>query len=522
MKSKVFSFGGRAILLVLAFLINFSSLLGYDDSTFVWKKLYLTPWGWSCGADLMYFSSTDSIIAYPYKFGTTFFNTMTGDTLVCFWNDPCCELPIRFIDNDRYFIQGRESQNGVYLYETKQVLSSRKLIWSGVITVDSTIEVNGYKGNWWLINYDISPSGKYALLEMKHERDFNPGGYYYFLFELPSRQLIKYFSIPSFSDTKLNFLTDTNIIVGFEWWWPAQVGYEVEENPRREYWIILYDINKEEVIDTIYSKVRPCPKKKHPGIPEPNQPCPPLGPTCRGMGEGSSSGGGAYCVPMFFPSRTGRYVLYGFVTQEWIDKDTLTPPLWYALYDVEERRVLWEKEFHPEVAYAGLGYFKFGPNDQYILLHGTHIIDTKTGDVVYIWNKENNTWQYFKYRNFDITKDGRYIASFSLELGQYLRRNLYQEMISSVVEEMKEGEGTIIPNPTDGVASPQVESSGKERVKITICNLAGATIRTIFEGALPEGKHLFEFQTMELAPGIYFVVVEKEGKVKAYKLVVTK
>ncbi len=94
----------------------------------------------------------------------------------------------------------------------------------------------------------------------------------------------------------------------------------------------------------------------------------------------------AIVEPKFTTSRTGRYILYAYIPQEYIDRDDRDPPLWYRLYDVVEKRIIWDKQFvDDEYSWAGGDIFKFGPDDQYILLHGTHIIDVKTGDFIYIW-----------------------------------------------------------------------------------------------------------------------------------------
>ncbi len=100
-----------------------------------------------------------------------------------------------------------------------------------------------------------------------------------YLFEMPSGKLIKKFRLSDYGeDGYIKFLTDSTIVVGYTFCVP---GTYSAEDPRREYWIILYNINQEKVIDTIYAKARKCPKIQY----LPNKPytppyCPPIGPRC--------------------------------------------------------------------------------------------------------------------------------------------------------------------------------------------------------------------------------------------------
>ncbi|QLH53391.1 MAG: hypothetical protein CH6_1319 [Candidatus Kapaibacterium sp.] len=503
------------LFLLLAFVLP---LRAWDDSTFVWRKSF------SDALHIPYLSPTDSIILYTESlYGLIMVETLTGKVLKHYELGFGESRKLAFVDSGRYFLIGRVAEEGhnyegnrLYLYNTRRVLE-------GDITPVDTIQLEGEVGGdkgWMLYTFDVSPSGKYLLLAA-YFRAEDEGGHY-FLYEMPSGNLIKHFIIPSSVETQVRFLTDTTIIVGGEYW---VEGWLWEQNPRREYWVILYDINKEEVTDTIIHKKRPCPKNKDERNPYDTPPCPPLGPTCSGIeSNGIYLDGGAYCVPMFFPSRTGRYVLYGYVTDEWIERNVLTPPLWYALYDVVEKRNVWEKEFHSDIAYGGWGYFKFGPEDKYLLAHSTHIIDGRTGEVVYIWGEENNAWTSLMWKIFDITKDGRYIVSFAPVEGvyHYVRRNIYQERLDNISKAEITTEGEIIPNPADGTAILEVEGVGNTRTKITINTIQGEEVKVIFDGIMPEGKNIFEIQTQNLSTGMYFVVVHGMNWRKAYKLIVTK
>lgn len=486
-----------AVLLAVAFFV--APLKAFDDSNFVWKKLFYRKPGDACGFDYAYLSNTDSIFALPDLRCIHLIKTLSGEVLFTSserlgWQNP---RGIKFFDNDRYFVARRQDLSyGLYLYETQRVLN-------GDLTPLDTIKVEGVE----IQDYDVSPGGKYLLLS---------GYLYTYLFELPTGEYITQFGIPKWGRRQIRFLNDDTLIIAVEN--GTTEGYIGYPNPWREYWIVVYDINKGEVTDTIYSKYRDCPT--NPDKPWVPVSCTPLGPVCEQYWYGWS-----YCVPMFTVSQTGRYVLYGYVPQEYIDSNVFLPPLWWALYDVWEKKVLWSKEYEKPASYMDFGIFKFAANDRIILLHATHIIDARTGEVVYVWGKEKNRWIELKQHYPDITKDGKYIIGWYRgddEAFVYLRRNPYVWWISEANELPSEGDGTIIPNPVDGMATLRIDGIVSGKVKITINTLQGEEIRIIYDGILPEGIHLFEIDTKELAGGIYFVVVQSPNWRKTYKLIVTK
>ncbi len=193
------------------------------------------------------------------------------------------------------------------------------------------------------------------------------------------------------------------------------------------------------------------------------------------------------------------------------------------MYDVVEKRIVWDKQFDYTECTAW-GFFKFGPDDQYILLHGTHIIDAKTGDLIYIWRKENNAWVPFRTKYFDFTKDGKYIVALAeiVDGTHYVRRNIYNEAVNGVPEGGLTAGGTIVPNPADGIAKLEVDIGGNTNAKITISTMQGTEVKMIFEGILFEGKHIFEIPTQELSAGTYFVNVQTSFGREIFKLVVTR
>ncbi|QLH54000.1 MAG: hypothetical protein CH6_2537 [Candidatus Kapaibacterium sp.] len=486
--------GFVCILLFACVFLSFP-LQAFDDSTFVWRKLFYRKPGDNCGFEHAYLSNTDSIFVLPDLRCFHLVKTLSGEILYTSseylgWQNP---RAIIFFDGDRYFIARRNtSTQGVFLYETQRVLNG------DLIPLD-TIRVEGVE----MQDYDVSPGGKYLVLQ----------GYLYgYIFDLPTGNFLKSYKMEPYGRRpQARFLNDDTLVIAVD-------GWKSTSGEPRYYWIRLYDINKGMIIDTIYSNHKDCPiDTQKPWIPVP---CTPLGPTCDQEWYGWT-----YCVPMFTVSRTGRYILYGFVPQEYIDSNVFAPPLWWALYDVREKKVLWKKQYDNSVSHGDFGIFKFAADDKIILLHATHIIDVKTGDVVYIWGEKDNKWIVLKQHYFDITKDGRYIISgyeSDNEAFTYLRRNPYVDVVNEASEETFIEGGTIVPNPADGKAVLEIDISESKIDKITINTLQGEEIKVIFEGMLPEGKHLFEINTKELASGMYFVVVQTSKWLKTYKLIVTK
>ena len=62
----------------------------------------------------------------------------------------------------------------------------------------------------------------------------------------------------------------------------------------------------------------------------------------------------------------------------------------------------------------------------------------------------------------------------------------------------------INPNPASGTAHIEIETIEKGRTQLTVMNLLGQKVATIWDGELEPGQHSFEFKTNDLASGSYF------------------
>jgi len=57
------------------------------------------------------------------------------------------------------------------------------------------------------------------------------------------------------------------------------------------------------------------------------------------------------------------------------------------------------------------------------------------------------------------------------------------------------------------------------QVDLSVFNLLGQKVATVFRGALPEGKHELPFQTSGLPAGVYFYKLEMNGRVAARRMI---
>lgn len=69
------------------------------------------------------------------------------------------------------------------------------------------------------------------------------------------------------------------------------------------------------------------------------------------------------------------------------------------------------------------------------------------------------------------------------------------------------------PNPSDGTATFQWQTSADGLVKITITDALGRVVATAFNGFSRGGTHTTQFDCSDLRNGIYYARLEAEGTV---------
>lgn len=80
----------------------------------------------------------------------------------------------------------------------------------------------------------------------------------------------------------------------------------------------------------------------------------------------------------------------------------------------------------------------------------------------------------------------------------------------------------LFPNPTSGMATLLLEVKKNCTVKISVMDIAGKTVQTVFNGETTTGNQSFDINTNDLSSGIYMVTIVAEGKTKTLKFVVAK
>jgi hypothetical protein len=83
------------------------------------------------------------------------------------------------------------------------------------------------------------------------------------------------------------------------------------------------------------------------------------------------------------------------------------------------------------------------------------------------------------------------------------------------------------PNPVrlsstvaQGITRIPIQLTSAGHIELSIFNLLGQKIATVFSGSLPDGKHEFTFAGSNLPVGVYFYKLEAEGRVLYRKMVV--
>lgn len=80
----------------------------------------------------------------------------------------------------------------------------------------------------------------------------------------------------------------------------------------------------------------------------------------------------------------------------------------------------------------------------------------------------------------------------------------------------------LFPNPSNGMTTVSYELPGNSAPSFTLSNIQGQTVMTKEFSKLSTGGHAFTIDTQELAPGIYILNMNVDGKMANRKLVVTK
>lgn len=115
------------------------------------------------------------------------------------------------------------------------------------------------------------------------------------------------------------------------------------------------------------------------------------------------------------------------------------------------------------------------------------------------------------------------IAFYSGRLYLACENGLWRLPLTTRTEEPAErfsALGQNFPNPFTGVTTIPVELQRPARVELSLYDLNGRLIRTVWQGEKPAGAHLIEFDAGSLPAGLYFYRLAVDSEIEMKRLVV--
>ncbi|OIQ36007.1 MAG: hypothetical protein BM555_03535 [Crocinitomix sp. MedPE-SWsnd] len=97
--------------------------------------------------------------------------------------------------------------------------------------------------------------------------------------------------------------------------------------------------------------------------------------------------------------------------------------------------------------------------------------------------------------------------------------NMYPSSMSDVVEKKEATTLNVYPNPVTDITNIQLSAVDGQDYNVSVLNGMGQQVASIYQGTLAKGLNNFEYNTSELAKGIYIVRIESEGNVQTVKLI---
>jgi PKD repeat protein len=97
--------------------------------------------------------------------------------------------------------------------------------------------------------------------------------------------------------------------------------------------------------------------------------------------------------------------------------------------------------------------------------------------------------------------------------------NMYPSSMSDLVEKKEATTLNVYPNPANDITNIQLSAVDGQDYNVSVLNGMGQQVASIYQGTLTKGLNNFEYNTSELAKGIYIVRIESEGNVQTVKLI---
>lgn len=159
-----------------------------------------------------------------------------------------------------------------------------------------------------------------------------------------------------------------------------------------------------------------------------------------------------------------------------------------------------------------------------IVNEGGALVAMETENVSYQWYLNDEPIQGATEATYDFEDNGVYRLSASNACETVYSEELEVSSVTSIAEsEIVELELSAYPNPYTGKTSIEVDVPENDEFKLTINDLTGSTIETVYEGALSQGKHEFSFSVSDygLASGVYVLRLTSEKESRNIKIIET-
>ena len=120
------------------------------------------------------------------------------------------------------------------------------------------------------------------------------------------------------------------------------------------------------------------------------------------------------------------------------------------------------------------------------------------------------------------TSDFRFKFQFENDGGNNLyidNINLYPATMTDIVETEENFSISIYPNPANDMTTVQLAAKSGQDYSITILSALGQVVDVIHQGELNNGINQIEYNTADLAKGVYVIRIESEGRLETVKLI---
>lgn len=97
--------------------------------------------------------------------------------------------------------------------------------------------------------------------------------------------------------------------------------------------------------------------------------------------------------------------------------------------------------------------------------------------------------------------------------------NMYTASMATLTEEKELTGARVYPNPITDQTTVEIDAIARETYTITVYNLLGEMVQTVYFGELNEGLNLLQWDASKLTTGVYMLRIESLGSVQTIKVI---